>query len=251
MKIIGICGEIGSGKSTFAELITGIDTEHSLHLETSTIISELGNTFNVSLREHDITQDDDIAVTNTILPTLLPQLATMAERDIGINELGINPADAQLHPQWYEKLFVYLDLIRQQPQLIEDIITPANKDTYRPLLQWIGGYVLYRLDNPLLWYQELMHRVHWEQDVNLVALTAPRQPAEGDFVRQMGGQVIKVVRPILTADTADVTEQNALRIVADITVINNGTLEELAALAGRLHRDITHGMPGAVYIAHE
>lgn len=242
MKIVGICGDIGSGKSTFAELLTSIDPGRSVHLETSQVIVELADTFNAALGHVDRDKRasaDNLALSREPIRALLPIVSRMAGRTLANEALDIEPADKTQNYQWYEKLDLYIDIARRSPTLLDQPITAENKSAYRPLLQWIGGYVLYKLENNLLWYEELLRRIALAgPDVQLAALTAPRQPAEADYIRQWGGSIVKLERPALSADKTDVTERLASAIVPDAEILNNGTVDDLARIARQVREDL-------------
>lgn len=253
MKIVGICGEIGSGKSTFAEFLTQADAMHSIHLETSQVIIELGDIFNASLRGENVpllSPRHYQTINHGPVRAMLPAISRMAGRQILPQELDIDPQDAERHPEWYEKLDVYLTAVQDSPELLALPITKENKNTYRPLLQWLGGYVLYRTGNNLLWYQELIRRIDTAgPDIRLAALTALKQPEEAEYIRSQGGRIIRVVRPGLQTDTTDVTELRASQITPDTEVINDGGLVELAAVATTVHADLSAGGLRPIYRA--
>lgn len=242
MVLTGICGAIGSGKSSFAELITSIDPEHSLHLETSTLVVELGNSCNDFLKSNLQmlqSETDLIELGNMLINAIRPQISAIAGKSLRFSQLAIIKADASAHPEWYEKLFIYLETVRDCPELLHNTISPGNKNTYRPLLQWIGGYFLYRLHNGLLWYEELLRRAkNAGPSIRLVALTAPRQPSEAAYVQAAGGKIIKILRPGLVADTSDVTERQVASIRADCEIVNGGSLEDLGDIAKLIYRDL-------------
>jgi hypothetical protein len=254
MKLVGICGAISSGKSTFAEMLTNVDPEHSLHLETSGLVVELANNFNTALFEHRselVYSGDMVELANKLVAALLPQLSVMAAEEISLEKVVINPDDMAAHPDWYEKLFVYLSQAQQMPSIVDEQITADNKSNYRPLLQWIGGYFLYKLDNRLLWYEELLRRVaNADESIKLIALTAPRQPAEAEFVQQNGGKVIKIERPGLESDTTDVTERMVASIIPDCVITNNGSLKDLHKAARKVHDDLLQDELKSEYTAH-
>lgn len=246
---------IGSGKSTFAELLTSIDPEHSIHLETSELVVELANTFNASLRKYqgELSERANLAhLANKVMRDLLPQLSTMAGRDLTLMDIAIDKADAALHPDWYEKLFLYLSQAQQMPGMIAKTIDTDNKSHYRPLLQWIGGYFLYKLDNQLFWYEELLRRAHAAgAGIRLVAMTAPRQPSEAEFVQKAGGKVIKIARPGLLSDTTDVTERRAVDIKADCDIVNKASLKALQHTAQEVYVDLLRGTLKRKYMSRD
>jgi hypothetical protein len=248
MIIVGISGAIGSGKSTLAALLTQFDAAHSVHLETSTVIIELAKTFNAALTP----QPDQIAATNTAITALLPQLSAIAGRRISLDQVVVRREDSLAAPLWYAKLFDYLQLVSREPALLRTPLASENKSDYRALLQWLGGYFLYKLDDPLLWYKELKRQIDaGGSDIAFVALTAPRQPAEAAYVQSIGGKVILIKRPKLNADRTDATERRVNDIVPDITVINDGSPDDLQACAAALRTDLERNRVRARYRASQ
>jgi hypothetical protein len=155
------------------------------------------------------------------------------------DKVEINPEDFASHPDWYEKLFVYLQQVRVDQTILGTEITADNKNNYRTLLQWIGGYFLYKLDDPLLWYKVLLKRANAAGDhIELVAMNTPRHPAEAEFIQQAGGKVLKIDRPGLMSDTTDVTERHVAEINADAIITNDGSLTDLKSLAQKVHDDL-------------
>jgi hypothetical protein len=253
MILVGICGPIGSGKTTFAQFLTEVDSEHSLHLETSGVVTELANIFNTELHkrlETLLSEANLVPLSNELIETLLPHLSEMARETISIDMVQITAEDFAAHPDWYEKLFVYLQQAKADPTIIDVQVTIENKNNYRPLLQWIGGYFLYRLNNRLLWYEELLRRAEMAgPNIQIVAMTAPRQPKEAEFVQNAGGKVLKIIRPGLISDNTDLTERHLAEIVPDVTIQNDGTLTDLQSLAEKIHTDLLSGTLGDSYSA--
>lgn len=248
MIIVGICGAIGSGKSTLAELLTGLEPDHSVHLETSTVVRELANLFNEALRQTSTT-DDDIVLVNQLIPALLPTISTFAGREVELGEVTVTVEAAAADPVWYDKLWLYFEQVRQNPDLLQQEITIDNKSNYRAILQWIGGYFLYKID-PLLWHKELSRRIKRSgKNFKLVALTALRQPDEANYVKSIGGQVIMIERPELVSDTTDATERRVREIIPDISVTNDGSIQQLRELAVKLLEDLRRHNQQPIYTA--
>ncbi|MDB5181788.1 MAG: hypothetical protein JWP13_551 [Candidatus Saccharibacteria bacterium] len=255
MVIVGICGAIGSGKSTFAELLTAIAPSQSIHLETSTLVIELANTFNSTLWSRKAAlqgSNDPISLANKCIRALIPQLNAMSGDEVSVNQVLIDEDDVAARPEWYEKLFTYLVQAQQMPTTAGQKITAENKTHYRPLLQWIGGYFLYKLGNKLLWYEELLRRVQAAgPDIILAVLTAPRQPSEAEFVKAAGGKVIKIVRPGLISDTTDVTERQVANIIPDTIITNNGSVTDLRDTAKKVQAALLQDTLRASYSARD
>jgi ABC-type dipeptide/oligopeptide/nickel transport system ATPase subunit len=250
MLIFGISGPIGSGKTTVAELIVGVSPEISLHLETSTIIIELANAFNAAYLA-DTIATDPLERTNNAVAELLTMLGLMANRTIYMQDVQLAASEAQQHPEFYNKLMDYLRLVSDTPSLMQSTITAHNKSNYRTLLQWIGGYFLFKIDNTL-WYQELYRRIQvTAPQPDIVALTAPRQPAEAEFVRSIGGHVILIDRPSEHYDRSDVTERNVSDITPDCVILNDSDLTGLKKTVLRVYADALAGQLQNRYIASQ
>jgi hypothetical protein len=250
MIIVGISGPIGSGKTSFAELLVVADPAISTHLETSTIVMELCNQFNKALAAQPFPLDA-IRSTNQLLPTLLPTLSTYSGKQLTLQDVLIHQHDISVHAVWYNKLFEYYDTVYAHPELPHHTILPANKTDYRAIMQWVGGYFLYRLNDPVMWYRVLQNTLRQlPSAISFAALTAPRQPAEADFIRkELAGLIIMMQRPTVELDSNEGTEQAVSSIKPDITVINNGNLSDLRILANSLRADIIRGNYQSVYSA--
>jgi hypothetical protein len=147
-------------------------------------------------------------------------------------------------------MFVYVDAAKEKPQMLEARITAENKDDYRPLLQWLGGYLVARVSDTI-WYDELFHRIKLhDSDKNLVIIGGVRYPSDATAVRDHAGLVLGIERSDHAADTADVTESSRSQIKPDILVRNNGSLDELQKLAEQLWDDLGAGKCQQNYNAH-
>lgn len=249
MTLLGITGPIGHGKSTFADEIAAIEPS-TLHLESSAIISEVVNalheTFATAINPADIE-----AINNWLdaLPDILKQ-TTHTDCDFG--SIRITSEDMQSNPIEYQKLLEHLELLQQQPELARQPITPENKPVYRPILQWVGGYLVRRI-GPGIWYDEIVRRAQQasEQGTKIAVAGGVRYPNEADIIRNAGGKVIKIYRPSLDEqDTTDPTERERNNITVDITVVNNGSLEELMQVARTILSDLASGELKPEYRAH-
>jgi hypothetical protein len=177
-----------------------------------------------------------------VLPVLLPQLSVYAGRTLVMHDINLKADDARENPDFYSKLFEYLEQVKGRPDLLNKVITIENKEEYRTLLQWVGGYFLYRLNTPTLWYQALQQYFIQIPGLSLVAITSPRQPAEADFVRQLGGSVIMVERPgISGGDRNDVTERRVEEIQPDCAVVNSADIVALEACSQQIYQDLLNG----------
>ena len=242
---LGITGAIGSGKSTVARLLTDLEPAHAFY-ETSQLVAELADDFNRALSGELAfeTTHDDMELVNQAFVWFIEAISEKLHRNVTWSQLAITPKQRATQPELYEKLLAYLKSVREKPALLTEPITPENKTDYRPLLQWLGGYLIAKVSKTI-WFDELIHRVHQhDNDKNLIVIAGVRFPAEAEVIRQEGGRVIGIIRTDLEEpDLDDPTEASRVDIEPDITIINNGTLDELQTVVETLWNDLTEGAP--------
>jgi hypothetical protein len=241
MKLLGLTGPIGNGKSAFIEALRQV-VPNSQFGEGSIVISEVADHFNSVVKTFASvpTRDDVQAINKLVTVTMHAGLRSATPLDFDREALVFHPDDIKDHPDLYEKLWVYLDLIRQKPDMLGIKITPENKENYRKILQWIGGYVTIKLSRSL-WLEELVRRAQTAGDAGceLFIIGGLRFPKDGDVVHAAGGTVIEIQRPgVQETDIDDPTERERKDIQSDTIVYNDGTFEQLGALASALWEDL-------------
>lgn len=251
--LIGITGAIGSGKSTFAKALADCEPDHSVY-ETYQLVAEVGDSFNQALKAEleFATARNDIELVNQALIWLPDTLEDRLHADTSWSQLAIKRHETLVRPNLYGKLFTYLKTVRQKPKLLDQPITVKNIDTYRPLLQWLGGYLVSKV-NKNVWYNELMRRVdNHDGTKSLVIVCGVRYPSDASVIKKRGGKIIAIQRPGLKAkvsDLADITEATRHIIRPDHMVLNNGKVKDLSKLAEDIWRDIGAGKSKARYAA--
>jgi hypothetical protein len=249
--LIGITGALGSGKSTFAKALADCEPDHSLY-EIYQLIAEVGNDFNKALAaELDFaTARNDIELINQALIWLPETIEDHLHADVSWSQLAIKHHDTLVHPNSYGSLFAYLRVIREKPKILAKPITIKNIDTYRPLLQWLGGY-LARKVNKHIWYHELMRRVDSSDGTkSLVIVCGVRYPSDATTIKKRGGKIISVRRPGLSArmnSLADISQASRHIIRPDIIILNGGSAKDLSKLAKNVWQDIGLGKHKAKY----
>lgn len=250
-ELLGITGAIGSGKTTFAVLLSDQVEDHACY-ETSTPIIEVANRFN-QLLEAELnfeTTDDDTELVNQVLIWMPDILTEHLHFDTTWNRLAVTAKDKRIHPELYEKLFAYINQVRASQNIVEQTINIDNKHIYRSLLQWLGGYLVAKL-GPTIWLDEIFRRIDMHDATrSLVTITGLRYPSDSELVRKHRGRIIHVVRDTPQPDNNDITEAQRSLITPDITVFNNGTLEQFEAVATALWNDIAAGKPKKEYRAN-
>jgi predicted AAA+ superfamily ATPase len=247
--LLGITGPIGNGKSTFTELLVKQEPSHAVY-ESREIISELADDFNHALSGELAfeTTNDPIELINQSLVWFVEAINEKLNYEITWSQLAITRRSVATHPELFEKAFVYIKAAKQHPKILDATITAENKATYRPLLQWVGGYLITKISSTI-WYDEIFRRIRLhDDDKNLVIVNGIRNPSEADLVRARGGVIIEITRPEAPPqDVSDVTERSRSGIRADITVLNNGTLAQLEAIAEKLWQDTSISKPAGQY----
>ena len=240
MITVGLTGPIGHGKSTFAKALIEL-VPNSLHLESSMIVAEIANGLHASTAE--LPKRDDLAGINNWLKPLPSVLLSAVHAKSTIGELQLALDDVNQHPVEYEKLLLHIENLSRNPDLLKHEITRENKESYRPILQWLGGYLVKNVDKGI-WYKEIVRRVYQAQSsgYKLCVIGGLRYPADAQYVHSVGGKIIKVYRPgHLQYDMLDPTERERDNITPDSTVISNGTLSDVKAAAKRVLDDIAAG----------
>lgn len=247
-ELLGITGGIGSGKTSLATFLGELVQNHATY-ETNGPIIEVANRFN-QLLEAELnfeTTDDDTELVNQALIWMPDIISEHLHFDTTWNHLAITAKSKRASPELYEKLFAYLNQVRADPKLAEQTISTVNKEVYRPLLQWLGGYFVAKL-SPTIWYDELFRRIDMRDNHrDLVIILGLRYPSDAEVVRTQGGRVIAITRPSNNPDSTDITEAQRSKIVPDITIVSNGTLEQLQKTAEILWNDIAAAKPQQSY----
>lgn len=237
MLILGITGPIGHGKSTFAEALAEYEPS-TVHFESSMIISEVANALQAKLT--DVPDPYNVDSLNTWLHALPDILEKVVHVRCSFKDIELKPTDVDKHPVEYQKLIMHIENLRRRPELMKTKITPINKETFRPLLQWIGGYLVERIDSGI-WYNEVLRRVHAVGDAGakLCLIGGLRYPTDAAILRSSGAKIVSIYRPgHLQSDTLDPTERERQNIEPDCTIMSNGTIEDLRKTAHEFLMDL-------------
>jgi hypothetical protein len=240
MLIFGMTGPIGHGKSTFAKAIKEIEPQ-TVRIESSMIIAEVANGLHAAMQT--IPTRDDVQSINEWLKPLPALVEQIVHQKCTFFQIQVQIADVQRHPIEYEKLFLHIENLTRNPGLARQAITPENKEAYRPILQWLGGYLVKKID-PNIWYAEITRRTQeaTASGARICIVGGLRFPSDAERIKSVGGTIIKVYRPDhLQYDMLDPTERERDNIPVDCTVVSNGTLEDMKACAQKILEDATAG----------
>lgn len=247
MLIVGISGQIGSGKSTFSDLLSECE-ENSASYESRQLVTDVANAWQTATTTPPTATNDGLNQWISLLPPIIKDYLH-AEADATL--LSFTPNDEAQDPAMFEKLYKYAELVNAQPNLLRQTIGLANKEVYRPLLQWLGGYLV-KMIGPGIWYDEIIRQLKKldEEGCKLAIINGLRFPGDAERVISAGGTVIRILRPGAEwRDPTDPTEREQAMLPYQITVNNNGSVADLAKVALKLYNDLSNSQPQPSYEA--
>lgn len=247
MKLVGITGPIGHGKSTVANLMESAETK-SVHLESFYLIAEVAEQLHSRTKS---IPSDDVKELNEWLAPLPEILKNTVSYECSPGDVRLTQEHIDEMPLEYDKLFLHLKNLRGNPGLLKLKITDANKSEFRPILQWIGGYFAKKID-PGIWYNELVARAQKaaRSGAKLCIIGGVRFPTDAEIIKEAGGIVVKVFRPQQAQiELSDMTERERDSIQTDCTLINDGTLVDLKTSVKKFVKDLNNGSLQAKYQA--
>lgn len=253
--IICATGPINSGKSELCNQIRELEPG-SIGFESGQLITELANECNgyLNVERQKITQSDDyLDAFNAALSKLEENHPQLFGEGIDIN---FHPNELLEHPEQFATLLEYLEAVRMKPDLLTQRITVENKDFYyRPLLKWIGGYMVYKV-SPTVWFDEIGRRIlRFQPKPEIITVNALRYPTDEQAMRNFAESngykcvVMEVLRPG-TVEGTDVTEASRSKIRVDSSVINSGSIKDLAKTAKNILHDLDRGKLKPEYRTH-
>jgi len=235
--VVGITGGIGHGKTTFADYLAA-KARRAEHIESSDVVIEVANALRHESTNHP--KPHDLAAINHWLAPLAGIIPACVHCSSQRLVLPITQAMLDEVPLNYAKLIEYLELIEASPNLQTTEITHDNRQQFRTLLQWLGGYLVKTVDEGI-WYDEIVRRI---RDLSLkgteiVIVGGVRFPGDAERLRNAGGLIVEIRRPSMAeVDVKDLTERERSLIEPDTTVFNDGSLEDLRHCAKRVYKGL-------------
>lgn len=237
MIILGMTGPIGHGKTTFADALAEL-VPSTMHFESSLIIAEVVNELHTKLKS--IPDPYDVDALNDWLSVLPGILKQRFQIDTSFERIKLHHRDIEQHPVEYQKLILHVENLQRNPDLVRQKITRENKENYRPMLQWLGGYLVQHVDYGI-WYKEIVRRLRKAESAgtDLSIVGGLRFPTDAKLLRDAGAIIVKVYRPgHLQNDMLDPTERERENIKVDCTIMSDGSLEDVKRFAARFLDDI-------------
>lgn len=246
MLLLGMTGPISHGKTTFAAALADIEPL-TIHLESSLVIAQVANAMHAALTK--VPDPYDVNSLNDWLKHLPAILKETVHVTTNFDRVKLEQIDIEQHPIEYQKLIMHVENLRRTPQLARQAITIDNKETYRPFLQWLGGFLVQRIDAGI-WYNQIVRLVQDAESTGckLCIVGGLRYPTDAAILRLAGGKIIKVYRPgHLQNDMLDPTERERDNIPVDCTIMSNGTVEDVKRCAAVFLKDLQEGTLQQLY----
>lgn len=247
MIILGMTGPIGHGKTTFADALSDL-VPSTIHFESSLIIAEVANALHAAI-PNKLPDPYDVEALNDWLGVLPDILAEKVQARCTFEKIKLQQRSIEQHPIEYQKLILHVENLHRNPEMARKKITRENKENYRPILQWLGGYLVEHVDAGI-WYKEIVRRIRKAEAVgtDLCIVGGLRFPSDAKLLRDAGAIIVKVYRPAhLQNDMLDPTERERENIKTDCTVMSDGTVDDVKHFAARFLNDIRNNQLENLY----
>lgn len=243
MRYIVLNGEMYAGKSTVTQKLEEILPD-AVSYETGQVIAEVADEMHAELNYGSSYNLKDMYGVRDWIGCLPGAIKTVTGEKVDrqLLELEVHTDTSRLRE--------YIQSLAKKPAIAEEKITPENKETYRPFLQWIGGFVAKQISGSF-WFDEIIKRseLDAESGAKFSVLNAVRFKAEEDAVRQVGGHIIKVIRSSQRNETTELTEKEVSLIDPDTTIYNDASVQKLQLAANEFAFDFMLGVQDKTYHA--
>ena len=206
--VVGFGGAAESGKSTSADMLVSIAQPYQHeHIEFSDPILMSASEWLRNVDENTVNDNE----------ARVRLLAHILSESLVMQLLDLSKVTTQLNEGYLKNV---LDGALNVP------VTPENKSSHRPLLEWLGHTAI-ELVSPRVWGDIVQQKVANAigRGADLVTVGGVRTKSDYEVVHNLGGTVMSLHRsrdnePLLT-------ERQLTDWVADFKINNNGSLEDL------------------------
>jgi hypothetical protein len=246
MIIVGIAGPIGHGKSSFADALADLEPS-SVHFEAGMIVAEVAQEMHNSI--HQPPDPYSVESLNNWLHTLPEILMDVVHVKCSFTDIELKQREIESHPVEYQKLILHVENLQRDPSILKKKITQENKELFRPFLQWLGGYLVQKVD-PGIWYNEIIRRLK-QADIagaKICVIGGVRYPTDAAILRSVGAIIVNIYRPgHLQSDSFDPTERERNSVHADCMVKSTGNIDDLKKFAKVFLADLYSGELKKIY----
>lgn len=237
MERYGLSGGNETGKSTMAEFLHD-EVEAAEHVEFSDPIRDVANEWLGSLPEipKNSTESDIIQVANAWISDLPQALRGVIGAETVPDSFFIDADNPERYETMHKKLIEYL--YRFTDGETAEYIHRENKLEHVALLQWLG-YTAREFIQYNVWPDEIRRRVNElsRENTELLTIGGVRYEHDAQFVRSIGGTVVKIHREAVASNHNYHTETADADWEADVNIHNDGTLVQLRKAARILRGD--------------
>lgn len=250
MRYVGYGIKINQGKTTSSRELVRLHS-NAVHIETSSIISEVATEFNKTYQPEDGTHIERINHWLAHMPNVLHKVMGI---DVPYGSLTFTSRHVDNDPAAYINIMSFMNSLDGKTRLARQPITSANKEIYRPELQWIGGHLVSRLDKHI-WFKEVQRRAEQSEIQNgteLCVTGAIKYPSDAEFLRSIDPDavIVNMIRSNLPLrDLTDPTERQGNQVKADVSMYNNGTVADLLSMTGTFYKDLVDDTVKSMYLA--
>ncbi len=221
-EIIGIAGGNKTGKSTFSSVLRA-QAESSSDLEYSDPIIKLTNhwldqmpQFGAGMKSLQLRHTANAWIIN--LPASVEEI------------LGEKVDHSPLLIRENQNLGLHIKIVDylESYHTLERPITRENKYEHVSILQWLGANLSQTLFSNYLGVKSDQAKANGH---DLITIGGARFQENFDFIRKLGGFMVKVRRPEVETQHEYVTETTVQSLQTEVEVFNDGTLEQLGKAA--------------------